>query len=235
MCARIAELEPVWEPGTASGYHGVTFGVIVGEVVRRVTGRPISEVLAEDVADPLGVADGLYFGVPAPAFGRLARLEDSEWTRALAAQPEQSSFFATVPRSLLPSADLGNRPGYLAAEFPSAGTMTAVAIARMYAALIGEVDGVRLISPKRTAQISDETTGGVDRVFGRPMPKGLGYFLGLPEMGDSRHAFGVQGSGGSIAYADPASGFAFALTKNRLTGPTPDIAGQVREALGIHA
>jgi CubicO group peptidase (beta-lactamase class C family) len=62
---------------------------------------------------------------------------------------------------------------------------------------------------------------------------GVTFGLGLPEMAADRHAFGVKGSGGSIAYADPTSGFTFALTKNRLTGPTPDIAGQIRETLDL--
>ncbi|MFP3969283.1 serine hydrolase domain-containing protein [Actinomadura fulvescens] len=233
MCERIAMLDPLWEPGTASEYHAVTFGYILGEVVRRVTRRPMSQVLAEQVTAPLGIADSLFFAVPDEAFPRLARLEDSDWTRMLAAQPDSSTFFRTLPRSLLPSAGLGNRPGHLTADNPSAGTMTAQAFARMYAALIGEVDGVRLISPERTTKITAVAAEGFDHTLGRPMSKGLGYFLGMPEMGHRREAFGVKGSGGSIAFADPAHGFAFALTKNRLTGQTPDIADQIRKSLDI--
>jgi CubicO group peptidase (beta-lactamase class C family) len=78
MCAVIADSEPWWEPGTKTAYHAYTFGYIVGEIVRRATGRPISQVLREEVAGPLGVADELYFGVPEPELGRLARLEDAE-------------------------------------------------------------------------------------------------------------------------------------------------------------
>src|SRR6266511_4100731 len=73
MCAVIADATPWWEPGTKTGYHAYTFGYVVGEIVRRTTGKPISQVLREEVAGPLGVADELYFGMPAAELGRLAR------------------------------------------------------------------------------------------------------------------------------------------------------------------
>ena len=77
MCARIADLPPLWEPGTATGYHALTFGYILGEVVRRVTGRSIAQVLCEEVAGPLGIADDLFFGVPTAQHDRVARLESA--------------------------------------------------------------------------------------------------------------------------------------------------------------
>jgi len=132
---------------------------------------------------------------------------------------------------------LGNRPDYLVLNVPCAGTMTVLGLARMYAALVGEVDGVRLISAERVAAISTVVTAGPDRVLGAPIPKGLGYFLSLPETGPEIGAFGCEGSGGSIAVADPGSRFSFALTDNRLTAPPADnaarIAGRIRAALGI--
>jgi CubicO group peptidase (beta-lactamase class C family) len=239
MCERIADLEPLWEPGTATGYHAVTFGYILGEVVRLVTGRPIAQVLREEVAGPLGVADELFFGVPAAEHGRVARLEDGNWPALLARRPDDSLFFRAAPHAIQAGAELGNRPDYLAADVPCAGTMTARALARMYAALIGPVGGVRLISPERTARIATVVTAGPDLVLGAPIPKGLGYFLGLPEMGRRPGAFGCKGSAGSVAFADPDRGFAFAFTHNRLTGPPHDLAGQVadqvRDALGLAA
>jgi CubicO group peptidase (beta-lactamase class C family) len=94
MCAVIAGAEPWWEPGTRTAYHAWTFGYIVGEIVRRATGEPISRVLREEVAAPLGIADELYFGVPAPELGRLARLEDVDGMAAfLASLPDDSPFF----------------------------------------------------------------------------------------------------------------------------------------------
>jgi CubicO group peptidase (beta-lactamase class C family) len=78
MCAAIADAEPWWEPGTKTGYHAYPFGYIVGEIVRRSTGKPISRVLWEDVAGLLGIADELFLGVPESELGRLARLEDHD-------------------------------------------------------------------------------------------------------------------------------------------------------------
>ena len=83
MCAQIAAAEPWWEPGTKTAYHAYTFGYILGEIVRRATGKPISQVLREEVAAPLGIADEIYFGVPAAELGRLARLEDAARQRGI--------------------------------------------------------------------------------------------------------------------------------------------------------
>ncbi|GAB2948086.1 serine hydrolase domain-containing protein [Micromonospora polyrhachis] len=237
MCTRIADLPLLWEPGTATGYHALTYGYILGEVVRRVTGRSVARVLCEHVTGPLGIADDLFFGVPAAQHDRVARLEDGNWVKTMARRPADSLFFKAAPHSIQPSAELGNRSDYLAVDLPCAGTMTAHAAARMYAALVGDVDGVRLISPHRTGRISTITTAEVDRVLGAPVPKGLGYFLGLPEMGGGGSAFGCKGSGGSIALADPKNGFAFAFVHNRMAAPPADLASQVanevRAALSI--
>ena len=100
MCAAIADSEPWWEPGTKTAYHAYPFGYIVGEIVRRATGKPISQVLKEDVAGPLGVADELYFGMPESELGRLARLEDMEGSAEfLASMPDDSPFFKLGPRA----------------------------------------------------------------------------------------------------------------------------------------
>ncbi|WP_046563280.1 serine hydrolase domain-containing protein [Micromonospora sp. HK10] len=237
MCARIADLAPLWEPGSTSAYHALTFGYLLGEVVRRATGRSAADVLREEVARPLGIADDLFFGVPAVQHHRLARLEDGNWATAMARRPPGSLFAAAAPAAVQPRAELGNHIDYLVADVPTAGTMTARAAARMYAALIGDVDGVRLISPRRAAHLATVATAQTDPVLGVPVPKGLGYFLGLPEMGGHARAFGAKGSGGSIAFADPEHGFAFAFAHNRMTAPPADLAGQVatriRDALGI--
>lgn len=86
MCALIADAEPWWMLGTKIGYHIVTFGSIVGGIVRRATGKPISQVLWEDVASSLGVADELFFSVPGSEQGRLARLEEAEDNQEIAAR-----------------------------------------------------------------------------------------------------------------------------------------------------
>jgi CubicO group peptidase (beta-lactamase class C family) len=231
MCSIIADAEPWWEPGTRIGYHAVTFGYIVGEIVRRASGKTISQVLLEEVSGPLGVADELFFSVPRSERGRLARLEDApippEMAAAMAEMPEDSPILKLGPQETTTAA-YGNRDDVLGAEIPAGGTVTARAVARMYAALLGEVDGVRLISPERLREVSAVAMSGTDEIFGFPISWGLGYSIGqfMSNARETQHVFGVGGVGGSHAYADTATGTTFALTKNRLA-PSFDTAEQV--------
>jgi CubicO group peptidase (beta-lactamase class C family) len=237
MCDVIADAEPWWEPGTKTGYHAYPFGYIVGEIVRRSTGKPISQVLREEVAGPLGVADELFFGVPESELGRLARLEDAEGSaEMLASMPDDSPFFKLGPRAVTPTAAFGNRTDVLMADIPAGGKMSARAVARMYAALLDEVDGVRLVPPERLREISGVAFSGVDQIMGFPSTWALGYSIGRigTDSQETPTAFGMGGVGGSYAYADTATGIAFAFTKNRLTpdfGAAEHIAGIVTKAV----
>lgn len=128
-------------------------------------------------------------------------------------------------------ADPGSgRPDVLRADVPAVGTMTARAAARMYAALIGEVDGVRLVSPERLAEMTAVAVGGPDWVFGADVERALGYSI---EGGGAM--FGASGSGGSLAGAAPAHGLALAATKNLLTAgeddPMEDLRALILEAV----
>jgi CubicO group peptidase (beta-lactamase class C family) len=220
MCAAIADAEPWWEPGTKIAYHAYPFGYIVGEIVRRATGKPISRVLREEVAEPLGIADEIYFGVPESELGRLAMLEDMEGSaQMLASMPDDSPFFKLGPRQVTPTAEFGNRPDILMADIPAGGKMSARAVARMYAALVDEVDGVRLVSPERLSEISAGAFSGVDEIMGFPTTWALGYSVGRlgADPQETRSVLGVGGVGGSFACVDTATGVTWALTKNRLT------------------
>jgi CubicO group peptidase (beta-lactamase class C family) len=224
MCAAIADAELWWEPGTKVGYHAYTFGYIVGEVVRRTTGKRISQVLREEVAGPLGVADELWFGMPPSERHRLARLEDEPGAAEQAAQmmaslPPDLPMFKSAPPELFPSAEFGNRPDTLAADIPAGGKTSARAIARMYAALLGEVDGVRLLPPERLAEATAISSSGIDEVFGQPTTWALGYAVGGPgnDPESASAIFGLGGVGGSFACGDKATGITWAVTKNRIS------------------
>jgi CubicO group peptidase (beta-lactamase class C family) len=224
MCAAIVGAELWWEPGTKVGCHAYTFGYILGELVRRATGKPISQVLREEVAGPLGVADELWFGMPASEHHRLARLEDEpgaaeQAAQMLASMPPDLPMFRSAPMELFPTAAFGNRADVLAADIPAGGKTSARAIARMYAALLGEVDGVRLLPPERLAEATTVSSSGTDEVFGMPTTWGLGYSIGGvgDDARDSSTVFGVGGVGGSFACGDTASGIAWAVTKNRVS------------------
>jgi len=222
MCAAIADSELWWQPGTKIGYHAYTFGYLVGEIVRRATGKPISQVLLDEVSSPLGVGNELYFGMPRSAQHRLATLEDAPADpaamAAMAAMPQDLPMFKAGPMTLMPTAELGNRADILAADIPAGGKTSARAMARMYAALLGDVDGIRLISSERLREVTAVAMAGQDQVFGMPTTWGLGYAIGgLGSGHGSDSVFGVGGSGGSFACGDTVSGIAFAVTKNRLT------------------
>jgi len=224
MCAAIADAELWWEPGTKVAYHAYTFGYILGEVVRRTTGNRISQVLREEVSGPLGVADELWFGMPPSEHHRLAPLEDEpgaaeaaeQW---LASLPPDLPMFKASPPELFPNAAFGNRADTLAADIPAGGKTSARAIARMYAALLGEVDGVRLLPPERLAEATAVSSSGTDEVFGMPTTWGLGYGIGGPDIEDrsATTTFGYGGVGGSFACGDTATGTAWAVTKNRVS------------------
>jgi CubicO group peptidase (beta-lactamase class C family) len=242
ICAAIAGQELWWEPGTKVGYHALTFGYILGEFVRRATGKTISQVLREEVSGPLGVADQLYFGMPVAEQSRVARLEDAppdpQMAAAMANLPADLPMFKAAPMNLFPNAAFGNREDTLAANIPAGGKTSAQAIARMYAALLGEVDGVRLIPATRLAEVTAVSSSGIDQVFGMPTIWGLGYAIGrlgsTPQ--ESPTSFGVGGVGGGFAYGDTASGIACAVTKNRLNNDfatATQIIQLVNELLGV--
>jgi len=217
VCGLIADMTPWWLPGEQVGYHAMTQGFILGEIVRRATGQPISRVLAGEVAGPLGVGDEVFFGVPAPAAGRVATLQDDPTGAAIfASLPADFPLFKSGPRAIFPSAALANRPDVIAADIPSMGIASARGLARTYAALMDEVDGVRLVSPDRLAEITTQSTTGIDVMTGGPAQYGLGYTVGFLGNGPAAPTvFRMVGMGGSACYADTATGITVAVTKNR--------------------
>jgi len=235
----LAAQRPLWEPGTAHGYHAITFGWLVGEVVRRATGRRLAEVVADDVAGPLGL--DLWIGLPETEEHRVSRL--------LAAPPPDRDALAAIPtdqrrrlEAFLDPASLTlralnvtqppfnfNSPAVHAAELPAANAITtARSLAKLYAATIGEVDGHRLLDPATVASATVEQAAGPDRVLLVDSRFGSGFFLPCrftPLMGP--RSFGHPGAGGSVAFADPDTGVAFAYVMNQMQ---PNLGGDQRAA-----
>lgn len=235
MVAWLADQEPVWEPGTMTGYQGWTYGFLVAEIVRRASGRTIDEILHSEIATPLGMPGALLFSVPDDA--AVATLFPGTWENWLDSMPDDSPFFKIAPRAVVPSAKLGNRRDYLRSGIPASGTLSARAGSRMYAALMaGE-----LVSEKTLKLATAVRTTDTDVVLGLPGAKANGFFLGRPgvEGPGPLGLFGMGGSGGSIACADPDHRFAFAFTHNRMTDQATDAAGRVertvRAVLGLPA
>jgi CubicO group peptidase (beta-lactamase class C family) len=216
----LASAEPWWEPGTKMTYHAQTFGFLVGEIVRRATGQPISQVLRELITEPLGIADELYFGVPLEQQHRVAKLVEPDGIEEMTAM--MAAMFAKVaPAAVMPSATYGNRSDVLAAEIPSGGTLSARGIATLYAALIGEVNGVRLVRPERIAEITGPALTANDELMGNEAIWALGFPIGRlgSTAAESPTSFGMPGIGGSVGWADTRTSVAFGLTRN-LFDPT---------------
>ncbi|MFF5498069.1 serine hydrolase domain-containing protein [Streptomyces aquilus] len=225
--AAVAAQAPVWEPGTDHGYHALTYGWLLDELVRRVTGHGTGEWIAERIAGPLG-AD-LWLGLPdaqAHRAGRVGRVDAPEAAAALRMRPKRAVTEAYAdPGSLTnrafdaitPFPDQ-NDPAYRASALPATnGIATADGLARFYAATIGEVDGVRLLSPDTVERARAEESAGPDRVLVVNTLFGLGYMLhgsASPFLGPG--SFGHPGRGGSLGFADPESGIAFGYVTNSL-------------------
>jgi CubicO group peptidase (beta-lactamase class C family) len=235
ICRAIADLEPLWEPGTRIGYHPLTYGWMLGEVVRRVDGRPIAEFLQDEVCRPLGI-DAMFFGVPLEAERRVATLK--------VASTEVGVDLSSTP-SLSDPAAAFNRSVVRRAVIPGAGAiMNARSLARHYAMLSGggELAGVRVVSRERVALATAPQPEDAETALVRWWTRhGLGYTLGGgpgPTEGRSA-AFGYEGIG-TIGFADPTRRFSFAFLKNRLDLSSDGemrsvtrIARVVEQALGV--
>jgi CubicO group peptidase (beta-lactamase class C family) len=227
MCAVLAAATPWWEPGTKFGYHALTFGFLLGETLRRLTGRTISELLRDTVTDPLGVADEVCFAIPPRLLPRMARRPPH------APEPEQpppgSPADRATPPALRDPSAFTNRDDVLTADIPSLGTMTARGAARMYAALLGPVDGVRLVSPSRLAAMSAICFTGPDEVMGFRTQWAFGYSPARPGGVTTRPgaSFGMIGANGSAAWADADAGVAVAVMRNGAAPGDLTAAGRV--------
>lgn len=236
--AAVAAQAPVWRPGTDHGYHAQTYSWLTGELVRRVTGRTLGAWIADEIARPLDL--DLWVGLPPEQAGRVGRVAQVEAPPApggLRTRPKRAVVEAyadpdSVTRrafaAITPMPD-ENDPAYRAAVLPASnGIATADGLARFYAALIGEVDGVRLFTPETAAQARAEHSAGPDRVLVVNTRFGLGYMLHGPASPLlSPDSFGHPGRGGALGFADPESGIAFGYVTNGFrTSVTADARAQ---------
>ncbi|MBP0455895.1 beta-lactamase family protein [Streptomyces bomunensis] len=242
MAAALAAQRPVWTPGTAHGYHGRTWGWLVGEVIRRVSGRTPGRFFSDEIAAPLGL--DFFIGLPPDERHRVSRMVyrkpdvdlttlppesvPEELREQVAAWSDPHSFSNRAFAVTRPAAIDFDSPEVQAAEMPSSnGIGTARALARMYAALIGEVEGVRLLTAETAASAATEQSAGMDQVLMAPSRFGSGYQLPTednPMTGPS--AFGHNGRGGSLAFADPGHGIAFGYVMNHIVSGSDDVRAE---------
>jgi CubicO group peptidase (beta-lactamase class C family) len=239
---------PYWEPGSAHGYHATTYGWLVGEVIRRVSGKSLGALFADEVADPLGLE--FWIGLPAEQEPRVAPLIELERPTdpdilalyEMFVGPETVTGRALgAPSGVFLEEGVWNRPEVRAACIPAAnGVTNARSLSRMYAACIGEIDGVRLLSPEQVARASEVQTEGSDKVIYLETKFGLGFMLSSPFSPFGGPAgFGHPGAGGSVGFADPDHGVGFGYVMNKMQqnlAGDPRTLGLVRatyDALGV--
>ena len=229
----LAAQEPWWEPGSKHGYHALTYGHLVGELVRRTSGKSLGTFFRENVAEPLG-AD-FHIGLAAE---HDARTSDLHGSLAPSGNIDTDSLPGPIGEFMrdmrdpatLTGATFGNPPigpgmhnsrAWRAAEIPAGnGHGTARALARIYGALArgGEIDGVRLLESASIDRAIEEQAFGPDAVLRMPMRFGLGFMLrqDLMPFSPSPRAFGHPGAGGSIGMADPDAKVGFGYTMNQM-------------------
>ena len=247
MVEALAAEPPAYEPGTHCGYHALTYGWLVGEIVRRVTGRPLAEVITDSVDAPLGL-NGLYLGCPPAQRHRVAPLAPMRIfgprlpkalhriRRGLGDQAGKALSLVGSPintrrmiNALFPRGmeDVMAGPDIMDASIPAAnGFFTARALASLYGVFAGggTLDGVRMFSPDLVEQIGEEQNYRPDLVLVMPMRWRLGYHRVLGNYSACPNGFGHFGLGGSGAWADPSRELAVAMVCNRGTGtPVGDI------------
>lgn len=243
----LAAQAPLWAPGTLTGYHAVTFGYLVGELIRRVSGQTVGQFLQAEAAGPAGAE--FWIGLPAEQEHRVLpnvlppgpAPDGADLPRLYAERGVDP--WSPLARAMLapPRGDTGpgdpvwNTRGFHAAEIPAVnGIGTARGLARLFAACIGDLDGVRLLSPEivaaaRTPQTDTVPTAPEFTVLTDTPPRfGLGFQLPGPPLVTmlGPGCFGCTGAGGRLAFADPERGVAFAFTCdtmlwNGLDAPDP--------------
>ncbi len=230
VATALAESAPLWEPGTQHGYHAVTYGWLVGEVVRRVSGVSLGEYFAREIAGPLGL--DFWIGLPvdehprvsslipmAPPEGLLPSGADGSSGGSVSGRPKGlvemldillgpgnlAGRALSAPGGAAADQDVWNDPRTLSAQIPAAnGVTNATGLARMYASMVSTVDGVRLFEPETLDAAIEPQVEGPDAVLMFPIPFALGFMRHSnvsPFLGG--RSFGHYGAGGSVGLADP--------------------------------
>jgi len=225
MAQALAAQEPWWQPGSRHGYHALTFGWLVGEVVRRASGKSLGAFFRDEVAAPLG-AD-CHIGLPQSEEARVVPL-----ILPPPPGPDQADLLAEIlkdPQSMLARAFINppfpleavNTREWRAAEIPAAnGHTNARGLARVYAAMAcgGEIDGVRVLRRERIEQALRMESDGPDALLPLHTRFGQGFMLSTPveKIGPNPRAFGHGGMGGSLGFADPDAHMSFGYVMNEM-------------------
>jgi CubicO group peptidase (beta-lactamase class C family) len=238
MIDRLADAEPVYEPGSHNTYLSMVFGWLLGEVVGRTDprGRAFAQFVAEEIGAPLKMPS-LYFGVPAGKERRVAKLS---FPNRPPPPPEGSLVLRAVPPQVRLAPEAFNRRDVHGAVIPAVGAIaTASSLVRLFAMLAGrgELDGVRLLSEDRVLSFLEPRSdvSEHDETYGRPMPVGVGgYWLAAPGGQAEGRIISHTGAGGTLGWADVDTGLAVAFCHNRMGGGgLPALAEAVHRIAGV--
>ncbi|MDB1088463.1 serine hydrolase [Streptomyces sp. ACA25] len=230
VAERVAAHRPYWRPGSAFGYHGVTLGALLGEVVLRTTGRSLQECFEQQFQRPLGLE--FFLGLPERYEPRVAGIlpmrptpeQRRQWEAALPVPDSLGAIAANLHHPGVPALEELPNHRVIRAAGPASfgGVGSARGLARMYAAAVSGVDGrPPLLAGETVARIAQPHSAGHDLVLHMHRVYGLGFMVDLPSQGAG--AFGHDGAGGSMGFADPRSGLAFGYVRRRF--PYPGGAG----------
>jgi CubicO group peptidase (beta-lactamase class C family) len=223
----LAAQTPVWPPGSRHGYHALTYGWLVGELVRRITGKSIGRFFKDEVAEPLGLE--FWIGLPADVEPRVAQLVSAPPPTDPAILAQMAALFG--PDSLAgralslngamagpPGDSIFNLPEVHRSEIPAAnGITTARSLSRLYAACIGTVKGTRLFGKRTLDKALKIQSDAPDAVLGLRTTFGLGFMRTGPEIQMlGPNSFGHAGAGGSLGFGDFDSGVGFGYVMNQM-------------------
>lgn len=217
VCTLLAAQAPWWQPGTASGYHAITQGYLLGEVVRRATGQSLGTVFRTEIAEPLGI--DFHIGTPEACDSRIGDLIPPTENLGEAVGGSPDSIAARTFRNPATSALQSREIGWRRAEIPAAnghGNARSVARAQALLACGGELDGKRLMSEAGARRALEVQTDGKDLVLGMPTRFGMGYGLSQPMMPLPPGAAFWGGWGGSLILADLDARTTYAFVMNRM-------------------
>jgi CubicO group peptidase (beta-lactamase class C family) len=228
----IERQEPFWEPNTAHGYHGFTFGTLTNGAFRHVLGHSVGDFVRDQIATPLAL--DLWVGLPETELGRLETIlyEPPAITAGRAAHLRATAIpLAETSRAQQEGRDLYNDPRVAQACWPAAsGVASARALAAAVAAALDDVDGSRLLTTTSSRAMAKTQSLGIDRVLGVITHFGSGVQRPFPQLPLLTTAsFGHEAGGGSLVAADPSSGLVIAFTTNVF----PAVAGASAHALAL--
>ena len=215
----LAAQAPWWLPGTKTGYHAITQGYLIGEVVRRITGISIGEFFRQEVADSLN-AD-FFIGVPDAAFSRIADLIPPGGDASLGTATGKDSIASRTFKSPPVTALASRTDAWRRAEIPAAnGHGNARSVAKIHTILAGkgEALGLRLLSEKTAQSVMEERIGGKDMVLGIPVSFGLGFGINSSKrlLAPNKNVCFWGGWGGSLALIDQDANMSFSFVMNKM-------------------